>query len=115
MTLRQKQSKFAHLVSLLIAKAEELGYEITLGEIYRSPEEALRLSKLGKGIEKSLHTLKLAIDINLFMNGKYLRFSENYRLLGEFWESLSDDKIICFWGGRFEDGNHFSIGHGGRK
>lgn len=117
MTLREKQSLFALMVARLIVKAGELGYEITLGEAYRSPEEAKRLAKLGLGIEKSLHTLKLAIDINLFKDGKYLSSTESHRKLGEWWESQSytGTDIIFTWGGRFKDGNHYSFKHDGRS
>lgn len=115
MTLRQKQSIFARLVPSLINKAYELGYEITLGEAYRSPEEAERLYKLGLGKKNSLHIIKLAIDINLFKDGVYLSSTEAHRELGEFWESLSTEQYECCWGGRFSDGNHYSIRHSNRK
>ena len=115
MTLRQKQSAFASLIPKLIFKALSLEFEVTLGEAYRSPEEAARLAKLGKGIKESLHTLKLAIDLNLFRNGKYLSSTESHRELGEWWEEQSNDEIVCHWGGRFGDGNHYSVGHGGKK
>lgn len=115
-TLREKQSVFARLVSLLILEAEAQGFEVTIGEVYRSPEEAERLFKLGKGIKNSLHTLKLAVDINLFKNGVYLSSTDSHRSLGEWWEGLSTPPdIICHWGGRFGDGNHYSVGHAGRK
>jgi hypothetical protein len=114
-TLRQKQSVFARLVSLLILEAEAQGFEVTIGEVYRSPEEAERLFKLGKGIKNSLHTLKLAVDINLFKNGVYLSSTDSHRPLGEWWEGLTTPEIVCHWGGRFGDGNHYSVGHAGRK
>lgn len=118
MTLRQTQSHFAKLVPRLIDKAYELGFEVTLGESYRSPEEAARLAALGKGIKNSLHTQRLAIDLNLFRNGYYLTSSESHRPLGEWWESQGGA-----WGGRFTDaqgkprpdGNHYSWAFGGRK
>lgn len=114
MTLREKQSLFAVLVARLIQHATGLGYEVTFGEAYRSPEEALRLSKLGTGIEYSLHTVKLAIDLNLFKDGAYLSSSERHRPLGEWWEQQHP---LCRWGGRFTrpDGNHYSLAHGGRQ
>lgn len=118
MTLRQKQSIFAQLVGELLLKARALGYEVTLGEAYRSPEEAARLARAGKGIRNSLHTKRLAIDINLFKNGKYLSRSEDYKTLGDWWKTLSTPEYECCWGGDFtklQDGNHFSIGHEGRK
>lgn len=116
MTLRQKQSKFAQLVAMLIIQCEILGYEVTIGEVYRSPEEAKRLHDLGKGILNSLHTSKLAIDLNLFKNGVYMKSTEAHQTLGEWWERQSEPPdIICHWGGRFGDGNHYSVGHAGRK
>lgn len=116
MTLRQKQSKFAQLVAELIMQAEAEGFEVTLGEAYRSPEEAVRLEKLGKGVKNSLHILRLAIDLNLFLNGTYLRSTEAHKPLGEWWERQSTPPdIVCHWGGRFGDGNHYSVGHAGRK
>jgi hypothetical protein len=110
MTLSQKQRQFTRMVGALIAHATSLGFELTFGEAYRSPEEAARLAAAGKGISKSLHTDRLAVDFNLFIGGRYQTDSEAHRLLGEYWESLGGT-----WGGRFGDGNHYSLAHGGRK
>jgi hypothetical protein len=111
MTLREKQSLFALLVALLICEADRRGFRVTFGEAYRSPEEAARLAKAGKGIAQSLHTQRLAIDLNLFKDGKYLSSTEAHRPLGEFWEQQHE---LCRWGGRFKDGNHYSLAHGGK-
>jgi hypothetical protein len=110
MTLREKQDKFAGMVAQLIVKAHQLGFTISFGEAYRSKHEAARLAAAGKGIKNSLHTLRLAIDINLFRDGVYLRKSEDHRPLGEWWESIGGS-----WGGRFGDGNHYSLAHGKRR
>lgn len=110
-TLRQKQSRFVKLVGLLIEWAYQQGYELTFGEAFRTPEQAALNAKSGKGIANSLHTQRLAIDLMLFKDGKYLTATPDYKALGEYWESLAPD---CAWGGRFNDGNHFSIRHGGR-
>jgi hypothetical protein len=111
MTLRQKQSLFAELVAGLIAFAVESGYEVTFGEAYRSPEEARRLAKLRLGTVNSLHTSRLAIDLNLFRDGRYLSSTRAHQPIGEFWELLHP---LCRWGGRFGDGNHYSLTHDGR-
>lgn len=110
LTLRQKQSAFAYQISELIQEADAQGFEVTLGHAFRSPEEAKRL-----GFKKSLHTLKLAIDLNLFKDGKYLSSTESHRSLGVWWEDQSTSDYECCWGGRFGDGNHYSISHWGRK
>lgn len=103
------------LVGVLIHEASRLGYELTFGETYRTPEQAALNARKGIGIANSLHTQRLAIDFNLFLNGRYLSSSESFRPLGEFWESMSTDDYTCAWGGRFNDGGHFSLAHGGRK
>lgn len=65
------------------------------------------------GIDASLHVDALAVDLNLFIGGKWQSDSAAYRPLGDYWEGLSPDAA---WGGRFDrpDGNHFSLRHGGR-
>lgn len=112
MTLRQKQSLFVRLLAELIDFAHEEGYELTGGELWRSSFEANRLFNLGIGKKDSLHCDRLAIDLNLFKNGKYLAKSEDHLELGMFWESLHPD---CRWGGHFDDGNHYSITDSGRR
>ena len=121
MTLSQKQGRFTVLVAKLILFTEGRGEVLTFGEAYRSPEEAARLLRAGKGIAKSLHTSRLAIDLNLFIGGVYQTDSAAYEPLGVWWEAQSTAELSCHWGGRFiganglpeTDGNHFSCGHGG--
>lgn len=119
MTLGEKQRLFVSLVGKLIAHAYEEGYELSFGEAFRSPQEAQRLAQVGAGIQNSLHTKRLAVDLNLFLDSApgvdddiYQTSSEAYRSLGEYWESLHE---LCRWGGRFSkpDGNHFSLEHEG--
>jgi hypothetical protein len=116
-TLVEKQSRFAVLVARLILEADARGWAVTFGETYRSPEEADRLAKAGKGIRQSLHTKRLAVDLNLFIDGKYQTSSEAYLPLGEWWEQQSTPEVTCAWGGFFSspDGNHFSVSHEGRR
>lgn len=116
--LLEKQQVFAVLVSKLIQRAVELGYGVTLGETYRPPETALLYSQQGRGSAKSLHTEKLAIDLNLFRDGRYLTKTEDHRPLGLYWKSLSTELYTCCWGGDFfpkSDANHYSISHLGVK
>lgn len=115
LSLRKKQSIFVILVARLINYATGLGYELTFGEALRSPEEAARLAKLGVGLKGSLHTQKLAIDLNLFIDGKYQDTTGAHKILGEWWEAQSREGYTCCWGGRFDDGNHYSISHNGKK
>lgn len=110
MTLGQKQRKFTRMVADLIVFAYDNGYELTLGEAFRTPEQAALNAKSGKGIANSLHCDKLAIDLNLFKGGVFLTTTADHQPLGEFWESIGGS-----WGGRFNDGNHYSLEHEGRK
>jgi len=98
------------MIAKLILKAYELGYELSFGEAFRSASEAARLAKAGKGIINSLHRDRLAVDFNLFKNGVLLSKSSDHKALGEYWESIGGT-----WGGRFNDGNHYSLEHEGRK
>lgn len=136
-TLRQKQSRFARQLPRLLDYAGALGYDVTLGECYRSDEQAeinaigkggrkalaemIRpafpwlaakiLNNTGDGIRNSLHTQRLAIDLQLFDRaGNWLQDEHAYRLLGEYWEALGNDHR---WGGRFGDTPHYSIEHEG--
>jgi hypothetical protein len=114
-TLRQKQSRFARAVPLLIQYAIARGYEVTFGEVLRTQAQAAANAASGAGISNSLHLERLAVDLNLFKDGIYLQDSGAHKPLGDFWKSLGDD---YFWGGDFNpkpDGNHYSIGHEGRK
>lgn len=131
------------MLASLVQWAYGEGYELTLGEAYRSDEQAeinalggalrMRLADLialqfpdlaakirnneGSGIRTSLHGDRLAIDLNLFIGGVYQTDADAYRSLGEKWEQLGGT-----WGGRFRDAqgrpspdaDHFSIAHEGR-
>jgi hypothetical protein len=112
-SLRKKQSEFARLVGKLILKAYDLGYEVTLGDAYRDPRVhgAMGVRK-SYSHPKSAHKIRLAIDLNLFKNGEFLETSEDHRPLGEWWEKQHP---MARWGGRFDDGNHYSFEHEGVK
>jgi hypothetical protein len=112
-SLRKKQSEFARLVGKLILKAYDLGYEVTLGDAYRDPRVhgAMGVRK-SYSHPKSAHKIRLAIDLNLFKNGEFLETSEDHRPLGEWWEKQHP---MARWGGRFDDGNHYSLEHEGVK
>jgi len=111
--LGEKQEIFSRGLSLLLDFAHMRGFSVRIGEVERSKVEARR-----KGFENSNHTRRLAVDLHLFRGGRYLSKTSDHEELGEFWESLSgsygkDGTNLEFsWGGRFNDGNHYSIKHG---
>lgn len=98
--LREKQGKFTAMVGLLIQFAYLQGYELTFGSAWAQSGH----------MNNSLHYIRLAIDLNLFRDGQYLDNTDDHMPLGLFWESIGGT-----WGGRFGDGNHYSLKHGGRK
>lgn len=115
MTPRQRQSLFVRLVARLIEWSYANGYELTFGEAWRTPEQAKINAASGAGISNSLHIDRLAIDLNLFRDGRWLSATEDFAPLGAYWKSLHED---CRWGGDFtkrKDGNHFSITPDGRR
>jgi hypothetical protein len=100
-TLREQQSIFARRIAKLILWAYKThGYEVTFGHAYRC--EACKVGK-----KASYHKTRLAIDLNLFIDGRYCQSTEDHRIMGEKWESMGGT-----WGGRFKrpDGNHYSWG-----
>ena len=111
LSLGDTQRVFTLMVSDLIRYAYKKGYELTFGDAYRDPRVFGRVGVRKKGAYgrvRSTHKRRLAVDFNLFKNGKYLKLTEDYTELGEYWESLGGS-----WGGRFNDGNHFSIKYKG--
>ena len=98
MSLRNQQSEFTKALGLLIIYAYSLGYELTLGDTYPGKF---------KHIKGSFHEKGLAIDLNLFKDGEYLKNWKDYLPLGIYWERLGGS-----WGGYFKnrDGCHFSWG-----
>lgn len=107
MTLGDAQRLFARLVPRLIDHAHALGFEVTLGDAFRDPRAFGDLGESkGYGNRYSCHKLRLALDLNLFRGGEFLKETRDHQELGEWWEAQHD---LCCWGGRFNDGNHYSI------
>ncbi len=99
MSLRKKQSEFAYYIARLILYAYKNGYEVTFGYATRCAD-----CKVGKS--NSLHKSRLAVDLNLFKDNKYLNKTKDHKFLGEWWE---EQHPLASWGGRFNDGNHYSF------
>jgi len=113
MTLGEKQELFMQLLPRLLDKAHEMGFKVRGGDLFRDPRVHGAVGeKKGYGHPKSCHKLKLAIDLNLFKDGKFLGTTEDHHGLGVWWEQQHPD---CRWGGWFNDGNHYSITHEGMR
>lgn len=111
MTLGQKQRKFVRMIADLIVWAYDNGYELSFGDAYRDPRLHGQMGwKVGYGAASSCHKIRLAVDFNLFKDGVFLESTEAHTPLGEQWEKMGGT-----WGGRFNDGNHYSLEHEGKK
>jgi len=115
--LTDKQFEFTRMVAKLISYAYQKGYKLTFGDAYRDPRVFGIMGEnkpYSYGHTYSCHKIRLAVDFNLFVKkGKrwiYSTDSNDYIPLGLYWESMGGS-----WGGRFQDSNHFSIEHDGRK
>lgn len=120
MNLREQRCLFTRLTARLIEWAVQNGYEVSYEQTKRTQSEADANAASGAGISNSLHTLGLAVDLNLYINGVWQSTSEAHAPLGAYWKSLHP---LARWGGDFRDakgrskpdGNHYSLEWQGRK
>jgi len=109
MSLGEKQRVLPLMIADLIVYAYSLGFQLRFDDAFRAPSVTY-------GKKNSLHKKHLAVDFSLFRFNKqtkrwdYCDKTEDHQLLGEFWEQIGGS-----WGGRFSDGNHYSIAHEGMK
>jgi hypothetical protein len=108
--LLEQQIEFAKNVGSLLEWVYDNGFGVTFGDAYRD-------KRCEYGHPKSLHRDRLAIDLNLFKQSSsghwdYFALTEDHTPLGEYWESIDRR---CTWGGRFNDGNHYSMTWEGMK
>lgn len=122
--MRKEQSIFLHNIAKLILWAFEQGYELTGGELDRTDDQQ-KLYYYGFGVEetngqlyllkgmcksktlKSKHLSRLAIDLNLFIGGKYITEKEKFAPLAAKWRELDSRNESGYdWGW---DVNHFQM------
>jgi hypothetical protein len=109
LTLRTARCYFTVAIAALIQHAIDLKYEIALGEGMDRITEKDPTTDHMKG---SLHEIGLAQDFDLYLGGVYLTNSEDFHLLGVFWEEYGQSKgLPLVWGGNFKkpDGDHFAL------
>ena len=108
-----EQADFLLDVTRLINKATELGFQVTAGELYRTPEQQEIYVKTGRSkTMQSLHLQRRAVDLNFFKDGKLVYDKSAIAPLGAYWESLHP---LNSWGGngvKLFDLPHFSRGIG---
>jgi len=123
MSLSDEQWEFLQDVSELIRWAKANNFKLTGGELYRTQDQQ-KLYYYGKRIVvhkdgvlsciddkkrsktlRSRHTERLAIDLNVFVNGRLAWEPEDLKSIGEFWKSLNPQNV---WGGDWGwDAGHF--------
>lgn len=120
MSLREKQARFARLLSQLIAWIFARGWDVTLADggvtLMRKVQlkDGTRVRAMDREhMDGSLHYSRLAQDLNLFVDGKFITDGSNpvWEEIGKHWEAMDPE---CRWGGRFRDANHFSLAHEGK-
>jgi hypothetical protein len=105
MTLGKAQELFGYCLGELLVYIHLKGYQVRIGDAWSLPHDTTTDGK-PRHKKNSQHHKKLAIDLNLFKNGKFLSSTEDHRDFGIFWEKLSP---FCRWGGRYNDGNHYEV------
>lgn len=109
------QEEFAQSAGKLIGQAAAMGFTVTLGEAWRTPQQAQWDADHGTGISHSLHIERLAIDLNFFKDGVLITDGSKLKEVGDWWKGLGP---MYRWGGDFHhlpDGNHFSISPDGNR
>lgn len=105
------QKVFSKLIAEHTLWLYHQGYECTEGDAYRDPRAFGTVGKKGiYGRKNSNHKRRLAKDINLFRDGQFLTETVDHKLSGQKWETRHP---LCRWGGRYDDGNHYSMEYKG--
>jgi hypothetical protein len=98
MSLVAYQAEFTLDACRLIVKATELGFVVTFGECHRPQEMQDIYVRTGRSKTRtSQHGKRLAIDLNLFRDGK-LCTREQVKPLGDWWEAQHPKNR---WGGNW--------------
>lgn len=101
--LLDKQMSFPPMVAQLILYAYELGYKLTFGDAYATTGHR----------KNSTHGQRLAIDLNLFLDGVWLdkgpEAEKGHGLLHDKWDTIGGAKRIA------NDLNHYSVEFQGRR
>ena len=111
MRLSDKQALFNDLIGRLCLYVNGCyEWRVRDGDCYRD-------RRCDYGHSKSLHRKRLARDLILDRRDaagrwRWQKKTEPYEWIGIAWERMHP---LCRWGGRWGEGNHFSITHGGMK
>lgn len=113
MTQREARCAFSRQLARLCVWIETQGYEFAFDEV---TERVTGKDPTSDHRPGSLHHVGLAADLLLYKDGKYLMDTKEYEWLGVKWEMMGlEANLPLRWGGRFKDGNHFSLEWQGKK
>lgn len=108
MSLGKEQEAFSKDVLSLFTYLHEKGFQVRIGEAYRTKEQQEIYIKAKRSQTfNSMHLKKCAIDLHIFKGGVWLKAKGELQKIGDFWESLSPKNR---WGGNwksFTDCPHF--------
>jgi len=96
MSLVDKQDKFSAMISLLVEYMRFRGFQVTYGDAYRD-------DRVTYGHPRSTHRSRLAVDLNLFKDGKYLADGDAHEHFHDFWDLIGGAERIS------GDKNHYSL------
>lgn len=117
--LSEYQTRCAQAIAFFVTQIpliEQGRYYITFGEAFRPQSVAAAYAKAGLGISNSLHTKRLAIDLNLFDRGVFVTDGSGHKPLAELWMKTGGAfGITPAAGYYFNDGNHYSCAWKGVK
>jgi len=104
MSLGAKRRAFTKAQAHLVIHAHMLGFEIAGKDWHRA-------ASCGYGAKNSVHRSSLAIDFDLYIEGKWVPDGEHpaWSILHEFWELYGGAKAIP------GDANHFSFEYNGMR
>ena len=101
--LSNKQFEFSLMLGKLIIYIYDQGYKATFGDVYAQSGHK----------NQSNHYLRLAADLNLFLDGKWLdkgkEMEKAHGLFHDKWDELGGSKRIQ------NDLNHYSVEYQGRR
>ena len=109
MRLSLARCLFSESLALLILEVRKAGRYVAIDDVKARPGQGHMVG--------SLHELGLAADLNLYdADGNYLDQTDDHLPIGEWWEQHGVDMGYPLrWGGRFQDGNHYSWEWEGKK
>ena len=94
--LGDKRRRFSRMVPRLLLYAEQLGYEYAF-------EFTKRCEQCPIGHPRSTHNVGLALDLNLYKNGEFIRDATGHKELHDFWDLMGGAARID------RDMNHYSL------